>query len=59
MMQVLVDLRQHEVRLVGDRFEVRLTSAAAVNLGSLLIQQGHFAERPALAGKTYSTKESR
>jgi hypothetical protein len=58
-MKVLVDTGRHEVRLVGDHCETRLTWAAAVNLGSLLIQQGHLAEPHAADGKTFSTKESR
>jgi ribonucleotide monophosphatase NagD (HAD superfamily) len=59
MVKVLVDPGRNHVLLVGDRFETRLDWAAAINLGSLLVQQGHLAEPPTAPGKTFATKEGR
>jgi len=52
-MRVEVDHATHHVVLTGDRgSEIVLTWAAALNLGSLLIQKAEEAE-PAPKGKTY------
>jgi hypothetical protein len=52
-MTVAVDTVRHEVILTTAQGRtITLTWAAAVNLGSLLVQKGHEAE-PVVTGKSY------
>lgn len=53
-MEVMSDRARNEVVLLGAHgSRVRLSWAAALNLGSLLIKKAEEAEPPARPGKTY------
>ena len=52
-MQVFTDPSRNQVIIRGEGNEIRLSWAAALNLGSLLIKKAEEAEPPARPGKTY------
>lgn len=53
-MQVFTDPSRNQVIIRGEAgSEIRLSWAAALNLGSLLIKKAEEAEPPARPGKTY------
>ncbi|MCS6262409.1 MAG: hypothetical protein H8K11_01530 [Nitrospira sp.] len=52
-MQVFTDPSRNQVIIRGEGNEIRLSWAAALNLGSLLIQKAEEAEPAARPGKTY------
>ena len=52
-MQVFTDPSRNQVIIRGEGNEIRLSWAAALNLGTLLIQKAEEAEPAARPGKTY------
>lgn len=58
-MQVLTDSTRNQVIIRGEGSEIRLSWAAALNLGSLLIKKSQEAEPPARPGKTYEPTPER
>ncbi len=52
-MQVFTDPSRNQVIIRGEGNEIRLSWAAALNLGSLLIKKAEEAEPAARPGKTY------
>lgn len=59
-MQVYSDPSRNQVIIRGEAgSEIRLSWAAALNLGSLLIKKAEEAEPPARPGKTYAPTAER
>lgn len=58
-MQVFSDPSRNQVILRSEGSEIRLSWAAALNLGSLLIKKAEEAEPPARPGKTYEPTPER
>jgi hypothetical protein len=54
MMQIKTDGPRHQIILQGRQPEVSMTWAAALNLGSLLIEKAHEAEPASVPGRTYA-----
>lgn len=58
-MQVFTDPSRNQVILRAEGNEIRLSWAAALNLGSLLIKKAEEAEPAARPGRTYSPTTER
>lgn len=58
-MQVFTDVTRNQVILRAEGNEIRLSWAAALNLGSLLIKKAEEAEPKPLPGKRYEPQQGR